>query len=194
VSLLTSDHTQMQPMDLSTPAPVAPSLPVPPQTRPEQPIPAGRTPDTFSARPAHAEGFWFNAGLGAGSLGCEDCFNRVNGLSGGLSLGGRLSPRVLLGVGTTGWSRDGLTVGTLDARFRFYPSLTSGFFITTGAGVGSISNEIESDFGFGLVLGIGADFRVGPNVSLTPFWNGFAMQSSLFDANVGQIGLGVTIH
>ena len=44
------------------------------------------------------------------------------------------------------------------------------------------------------MIGAGWDLRVGRNVSLTPFYNGFAMRSSLFDANVGQIGLGVTIH
>jgi hypothetical protein len=44
------------------------------------------------------------------------------------------------------------------------------------------------------VFGVGWDIRVSRNVSLTPFYNGFAMQSDLVDANVGQIGLGVTIH
>ena len=33
----------------------------------------------------------------------------------------------------------------------------------------------ESEFGVGLMLGLGWDIRVGRNVSLTPFWNGFAM-------------------
>src|SRR5262245_12340009 len=47
------------------------------------------------------EGFWFNAGLGEGWLGCDNCDGgRAGGLSGGLSLGGTLSPRVLMGVGT----------------------------------------------------------------------------------------------
>jgi hypothetical protein len=31
-------------------------------------------------------------------------------------------------------------------------------------------------------------------VSLTPYWNGFAMSSSNTDANVGQVGLGITVH
>jgi len=41
---------------------------------------------------------------------------------------------------------------------------------------------------------VGWDIRVGRNVSLTPFWNGFAMANDIADANVGQIGIGVTIH
>jgi hypothetical protein len=44
------------------------------------------------------------------------------------------------------------------------------------------------------MLGVGWDIRVGRNVSLTPFWNGFAMSNSNGDANVGQFGLGFTIH
>jgi len=41
---------------------------------------------------------------------------------------------------------------------------------------------------------VGWDIRVGRNVSLTPFSNGFAMANDIADANVGQIGIGVTIH
>jgi hypothetical protein len=149
------------------------------------------------------QGFWFNAGLGIGSYGCEDCAGfRANGLSGGISLGGRLSDKLLLGGGSTGWTRESgglrISVSTLDARLRFYPMRTSGFFITGGAGVGShtisVGSESFSDFGLGVIVGVGWDIRVGNNVSLTPFCNGFAMDSSLVNANVGQLGLGVTIH
>jgi hypothetical protein len=145
------------------------------------------------------EGFWFNGALGYGSLGCDGCLDRANGLSGGLVFGGRLSDKWLLGVGTTGWSREtvfgeSLTVGTLDARVRFYPSLSSGFFITGGLGIGSISVDGDGELGSGAVVGLGWDVRVGRMVSLTPFWNGFAVRTSSADANVGQIGLGITLH
>src|SRR2546430_8962422 len=33
-----------------------------------------------------------------------------------------------------------------------------------------------------------------PIFSLTPYWNGFALSYSGGDANVGQIGLGITVH
>jgi hypothetical protein len=148
-------------------------------------------------------GFWFNGGLGYGSLGCEDCGSREGGLSGGLSLGGTLSPKLLLGVGTTGWYKDvggaSLTVGTLDARLRWYPSRTGGFFLTTGLGVGSIRASADgfgsaSETGVGFMLGLGYDIRVGSGVSLTPFWNGFAVRTDNSDANVGQLGLSLTLH
>lgn len=63
-------------------------------------------------QPQERKGFWFNVGLGAGSLGCDDCDSRANGLSGQLSLGGTLTPRLLLGAGTNGWtkSEDGVTL------------------------------------------------------------------------------------
>ena len=148
-------------------------------------------------------GFWFNGGLGYGSLGCEDCGSREGGLSGGLSLGGTLSPKLLLGVGTTGWYKDegraSLTVGTLDARLRWYPSTTGGFFLTTGLGVGSIRASVDgfgsaSETGVGLMLGLGYDIRIGGGLSLTPFWNGFAVRTDNADANVGQLGLSLTVH
>jgi hypothetical protein len=148
-------------------------------------------------------GFWFNAGMGYGSLGCQDCSGREGGLSGGVALGGTVSQKVLLGAGTNGWtkSEDGarLTVGTLTALIRVYPSSTGGFFLLGGLGVGQVRAEIsgfgsDSETGAGALVGLGYDIGVGQNVSLTPYWNGFAMSSSNSDANVGQIGLGVTVH
>ena len=155
------------------------------------------------SRPHSRQGFWFSGGLGYGSLGCDDCGGRTGGLSGGLALGGTLSPKLLLGVGTAGWTKSEggatLTVGTLDARLRFYPSETGGFFLTGGLGLGSIGADVSgfgsaSETGVGLLLGLGIDFRVGNNLSLTPFWNGFAVRTSNGNANVGQIGLNLTVH
>lgn len=154
-------------------------------------------------KPQERKGFWFNAGLGYGSLGCEGCDGRESGLSGGLSLGATLSPHVLLGVGTTGWTKtqDGatLTVGTLDARARIYPVADGGFFFTGGIGVGVVDVYAgdfgnESQTGVGFLFGLGYDLRLGKNVSLTPFWNGFVINVDNTTTNVGQIGLGVTIH
>ena len=154
-------------------------------------------------RPQTREGFWFSGGLGYGALGCDNCNGRASGLSGGLSLGRTISEKLLLGVGTTGWyrSEDGLwlNVGTVDARLRFYPSVTSGFFLTGGLGIGTISLGVAdfgsvSETGLGLMLGLGWDIRVRPNLSLTPFWNGSAVRTSGADANFGQFGLGITVH
>ena len=81
-------------------------------------------PKTFY--PQAREGFWFNAGLGFGSYSCETCLERISGGSGGLSLGGDHNERILPGGGTAGYYRSfdngtALTVGTVDARVRFYP-------------------------------------------------------------------------
>ena len=162
-----------------------------------------QVPPPLPATSQTREGFWFNGGLGFGSLGCVNCDGHVSGASGGLSLGGTINDKVILGVGTTGWyrSKDGvaLNAGTLDARVRFYPSLTSGFFLTGGLGLGTISVGLNgygsnSETGVGLVLGVGWDVRIRQNLSLTPFWNGSAVRTSNADANFGQFGLGITIH
>lgn len=170
-------------------APAAPSAATAPAAEPEN---------------RHArEGFWFSGGLGYGSLGCDDCSGRESGLSGGIQLGGTLSPKVQLGVGTTGWTKSEsgvtLTVGTLVALVRFYPSATGGFFLLGGLGLGSIHAEIDgfgsdTETGGGALLGLGYDIRIGRNTSLTPFWNGFAAKTSNADANVGQLGLSITLH
>ncbi|HVH55840.1 MAG TPA: hypothetical protein VM791_06280 [Vicinamibacterales bacterium] len=185
---------ELQPLDLSVR-----DTPAQPARTEQQPV-AVQPPlsATTGLHPQVREGFWFSAGLGYGTFGCEECLGREDGLSGGISLGGGVSDRVLLGVGTTGYAKsvagETFSVGTLDARIRFYPARTSGFFINGGIGLGSMSFAGESEFGVGLMLGLGWDIRVGRNVSLTPFWNGFAMSNSNVDGNVGQIGLGFTVH
>jgi hypothetical protein len=166
---------------------------------------AALSPRAASAQghPQTRQGFWFNGGLGYGSLGCQDCGSREGGLSGGLAIGGSLSQKVLLGAGTNAWTKSEngatLSVGTLTALIRFYPSATGGFFLLGGLGVGQVHAEVAgfgsgTETGVGALVGLGYDIRVGQNVSLTPYWNGFAMSSSNSDANVGQIGLGITVH
>jgi hypothetical protein len=198
------NRTELEPMDLSVPVNERPPVAAAGDgnraraaVRDEAPqLPASNAGSRLQTR----EGFWFNAGLGFGSWGCQDCEGyRENGLSGGLSLGTAVTDRLMLGVGPPGFSRktvDGelLTIGTLDARLRFYPKRTSGFNLTTGIGLGSLSYAGESEIGMGLMLGVGWDIRVAKNVSISPFWNGFAMQNSNVDANVGQLGIGITIH
>lgn len=203
-SLETAGFTKSQECDAPpSPWPSA-AVPVPQSS----PVAAGTLTPEQAARKAALEkhrrnGFWFNGGLGYGSLGCEDCDDRTGSWSGGLALGGTVSQKVLLGVGSNGWtkSEDGveLTVGTLLAVIRFYTSATGGFFLLGGLGVGSIRAEVsgfgsETETGYGALVGLGYDFRVGDNVSLTPFWNGFAANTTSADGNVGQIGLGITIH
>jgi hypothetical protein len=164
---------------------------------------------TLIANPASAqhphvrEGFWINLGLGYGSLGCDNCDTREGAMSGQFGIGGTLSQKVIIGLMTNGWTKSEggvtLTVGTAVAGIRFYPSATGGFFLTGGIGLGSISADFagfgsESETGTGVLIGLGWDFRVGRNVSLTPFWNGYAVSNDQADANVGQIGLSVTVH
>src|SRR5436190_2181816 len=68
--------------------------------------------------------------------------------------------------------------------------LRHGFWFSAGvSGFGSASQT-----GVAALLGLGYDIPVGRSVSLTPYWNGFALSYSGGDANVGQIGLGITVH
>lgn len=159
---------------------------------------------TAQAQNTHArEGFWFNVGLGMGSLGCNDCSERTNGLSGGLALGGSINQHVSLGVFANGWSKSEngatLSAAALTAGLRWYPSATGGFHVLGGLGMSQAELSVSgvgsaSESGTGAVLGLGWDIRVARNVSMTPFWNAFAASFSGGDANVAQIGVGLTIH
>lgn len=163
------------------------------------------TPDPPVAQPRvqTRDGLWFSGGLGWGSAVCQYCLGRQSGFASGVSAGIAVSPRVLLGVGTSGWYKtvDGVALngGTLDGRVRFYPSAGSGLFLTGGLGLGHVSarfhgSAAETQYGIGALFGLGWDIRVTRQVSLTPFYNGFAVRTPHVDGNVGQFGLGVTFH
>ena len=154
-------------------------------------------------RPQTREGFWFNGGLGYGSAGCQGCLGREGGLSGGLSAGGAVSPRVLLGVGTSG------LVQVLRRRLVEWRDLRRPCSLLSRSQVrflsdgrprpGSHQRECQWLLQRHCVrrrgtIRRGWDLRVGRNVSLTPFYNGFAVQTENADGNVGQIGVGITIH
>lgn len=89
--------------------------------------------------------------------------------------------------------------GTLTAQLRVYPSATGGFFVVGGVGFGNVrvtAPELNDtvDSGLGAMLGLGFDFRVGGNTSLTPFVSGFGISLKDGHANMGQIGIGLTFH
>jgi hypothetical protein len=142
------------------------------------------------------QGSWFNAGFGFGMASCSNCEDR-SGFSGGLSAGKTINDRVLLGVGTSGLFRAGAEAyagSIVDARLRFYPVRTSGFFVTGGVGLGSAREFDETRYGVSTVMGLGWDIPVRSNLSLTPFWNGVGVGSWYDYAFAGQLGLGITIH
>ena len=151
-------------------------------------------------------GFWFNGGLGYGSATCDEdfiCGGSEGSVSGTLSLGGTLSQKVLLGVMTNGWVKDDplidLTIGTLLGVIRFYPSEGTRFFLQGGLGVGRIDVTVSgigsgNESGFAALVGLGYDIRVGENLSLTPYLNGFGTGTETATWSVGQLGISLTVH
>lgn len=153
------------------------------------------------------QGFWFSGGLGWGGADCEQCEDgRVGGGAAVLALGGTLSQRLLLGASANAWARteDEVTIAlsALTAMVRFYPSRTGGFHLSAGLGVSSRSVEVEgggvsvtvSENGTAALLGTGYDFRVGRNVSLTPFANLVGADFDGQGTGFTQVGLAVTVH
>lgn len=128
------------------------------------------------------EGFYIGFGVGGGSIGidCEGCpSDREGGVSGYFRLGGAVSPKLLVGAETNGWTKsdDGIdgTVGSLSGVAYFYPSLQRDFFVKGGLSL--VSSTIEgggdelSSTGFGLTIGAGYDFRIGRQFAITPYLN-----------------------
>lgn len=148
-------------------------------------------------------GFWFNGGLGWGSLGCDGCSGRESSVVATLGVGGTLSQQATLGASINGWSKEvsgtRLTASTLAATLRFYPSATGGFFLLGGLGYGVLELEVSgtgtaSETGPAAVLGLGFDVRVSDSVSLTPFLNGVGISFEGGNVNFNQLGLSITAH
>ena len=174
-------------------------------------VPATVAPEALTRHPGSGvaatarEGFWISLGLGAGSLGCDDCSDRVTSLSGNLSLGATAGRQFLVGAFLNGWAKQQddvtISVGTLTAGVRWYPEVTSGFFLTGGLGISTIEGTLGgagavsvSVSGSGAMLGLGWDIPIGRSVSVTPFLNGVGVSIDGFGANFSQFGIGITWH
>jgi hypothetical protein len=166
------------------------------------------------------DGFTMSFGLGNGSAGvsCTGCAtDRNNGLSGYLSMGSAMSRSLVLGGELNGWSKSkngsDSRIGFLTGYAQWYPSTSNGFFLKPGLGFGSISvedkttvpsNKLTSS-GFAYQMGMGYDFRMSHNFSLTPYASYMATTSAKakfngtdagYDLNTNnfQLGVGLTWH
>jgi hypothetical protein len=156
--------------------------------------------------PQTRQGFFIGLGIGAGSFGTEDGDGRETGGAGHVTLGGTLTPQLLLGGEFTGWTKEegGARVSHTNATaiVQFYPIVDAGFFLRGGIGSSTLSVSGSSgnvtisvdDTGLGATAGLGYDIRVGSSFSITPYglfvWGNFEGGS----ANHFQGGLGVTWH
>lgn len=153
-------------------------------------------------RPQTREGFWIGFGLGYGSLGfdCSGCgSDREGAVSGYLKLGGTLSPKLLLGGETNGWTKEDqgvrLTASNVSAVVYFYPSPTGGFFLRGGLGFATLSIGGFDESGAGGVIGTGFDIRMGAKTSITPVLNfNFGSLPDGVSQNVLQLAVGLTFH
>ena len=156
--------------------------------------------------PQTRQGFFINGGIGAGSFGAEGGDGRETGPAAQITLGGTLTPQVLLAGEISGWTKDEggarLSHTNVTAVVQFYPIVDSGLFLRGGVGGSTLTVSASSggfsfsadDNGLGLTAGLGYDIRVGSNFSITPYglfvWGNFEGGS----ANHFQGGLGVTWH
>ncbi len=150
------------------------------------------------------QGFWIGFGLGWGSLGfsCDGCtgIGRESAVSGYLKMGGTLSPKLLLGGETNGWTKSvaGSTVTAGNASFAayFYPMPAGGFFLRGGLGLSTYQETgFDAQTGFGGTLGTGYDVRVSRNFSITPVLNlNWGKPVSGLSQNFVQLAIGATFH
>jgi PEGA domain len=136
-----------------------------PEVVTQQPSPSVRPIPT--APPVRSRsGFHFGLGLGAGSvdLTCEGCdFASETGVSGFISLAGSIGEKTLLGIESTGWTKNesGSTVQvySLMGHVTEYLSTTSGLYLRLGLGL--VGYRDDSDLGDFSASKFGASGRLG---------------------------------
>lgn len=135
----------------------------------------------------HREGFFIGFGFGGGGGSVTGEGDDVNGGTGWLTLGGTVSPKVRLAADFQGFSpndNDDLTTGTSTFAVLWYPKAQGNLFLKGGVGASEVSihgpGPDGTGVGFGTVLGLGYDWRVGRKISLTP-------QFTIFGGRTGDI-------
>ncbi len=155
-------------------------------------------PASAQQNPQTREGFWLSFGVGAGSLGCDDCGDeRETGTNVNLRMGGTLSQRLILGGEANFWTKSEgdvtLSTGNIGPVLLFYPSANGGFFLKGGLGMSQTSLEFGSftidDTGIGVTVGIGYDARVGKKFALTPYLD--IINSSYDGGSFNQVAFGL---
>jgi len=167
-------------------------------------------------RVAERSGFWFGAGVGAGSarLSCSICRGgRDGGTSGYLRLGATVTPQILIGGEATVWYHSQNSVdfllGSVQAVMYLYPKKKSGFYLKTGFGLAQYSakdsvDKISTQALAGSV-GLGYEVLVSSNLSIVPYANflGTSGSDMRFNDTVSglsantsliQVGVGLTLH
>jgi hypothetical protein len=177
-----------------------------------------------TARPAmpsnDRDGYSLSLGLGGGSSGvsCTGCAtDRENGASGYLRVGKGMTPSLMMGLELNGWNKTEAAATGRNTMFsaiaQWYPSMTNGFFLKTGAGMGRMTLEDKSvtpsdklqSTGFAYQFGLGYDLSIARRWSITPYVNYLSTagakaelngvtSSEKLDANYAQYGLGLSWH
>lgn len=159
------------------------------------------------------EGFFAAIGIGGGS----ESFDANDGLGwsddkggavGYIKVGGTVSQSLLLGAEANGWAaryqRQGYdrSLGSLMFIAQWYPAREGDFWLRGGLGwardnlsiYGTSSNINSHENGTALAVGLGYDFRVARNVSITPSLDFQGQRYDTHDERLVSIGVGVTFH
>lgn len=178
---------------------------------------------TASAQTRH--GFFIGGGIGYGSGdastdGTRQDLSQIGGLDSGreggltlnLRLGKTLSTRLALGAELNGYFRSkelaDISLFNATAAFYLYP-YDAGLFVKGGLGLAragfSANGDDLSGLGFGAMLGVGYDYRIGDTTAVTPtitYWFGSPGELSVdniallhgFKHNVIEIGVGISLY
>jgi hypothetical protein len=164
-------------------APASPTSPIPPskpvQSSGGSPSPAAEPHVVPAATTGHS-GFHLGLGLGGGygALSCNGCgLSRESAVSGYLSLSGAVGKSTLLGLETTGWTKNGgdgtAQIYSIMAQLTGYLNESSGLFLTSGLGL--VGYHQATAFGpitgnsFGFSGRLGIEIPVGSSAAIIPY-------------------------
>lgn len=148
------------------------------------------------------QGFFFGAGLGYTSLELPDEDEARTRAGGMLRVGGSLTPRILVGVESLIYAENEpantLLFVTLTPTLWFYPLGDTPLFVKAGVGFAVLELDRglfggnNNDGGLGVNAGLGWDFHITDSFGLTPYATWARGRLNPGDADMWQVGVGLT--
>lgn len=128
------------------------------------------------------DGQWLGVGLGGGldQVSCDICAGDPRpGYAGYVRFGGTLSSRLLIGGEFNGWTRSDEAIrqylGSLSAVLLWYTRPEGSLYLKGGLGAvgyrAAEDGEALTALTLGGQVGVGYEYRIGDNLSLSPFVN-----------------------
>ncbi len=147
-------------------------------------------------KPTSHNGFFLNFGIGGGTADLNVSgfqTNREGGITLNIRLGGALRQNLLLGGEIDAWRKEeggsAIQFNNYAAALTYYPNQI--LFLKAGPAFSVVTDDVDSETGFGLTTGLGTELRLTRKFALIPMAHFIYQDYDGFTTNFFSITLDV---